>query len=192
MLSLNVLSALLLLLFFALLGGRTRMLARRGIKAIVFGQTDKSDFFLIPVFLLFIYAVFACAFSLPIPSALVRPFWNLGAVGWLGLFFCAGALVGFFLSLRSFGDSFRVGIDENSPDKLVTTGMFAHSRNPIYVSFLLFFGGLFFIYPNPLLAGIVLLFSFFIPRQICREEAFLKAHYGRDYDDYCKRVGRYF
>jgi protein-S-isoprenylcysteine O-methyltransferase Ste14 len=33
----------------------------------------------------------------------------------------------------SFGTSFRVGIDVEHPDKLVTTGIFAVSRNPIYV-----------------------------------------------------------
>jgi hypothetical protein len=45
------------------------------------------------------------------------------------------ALIGFAVTLKSFGDSFRVGIDEKKPDKLVTSGMFAISRNPIYVCF---------------------------------------------------------
>jgi hypothetical protein len=36
-------------------------------------------------------------------------------------------------SLVSFGKSFRVGIDIDYPDKLVTSGVFAITRNPICV-----------------------------------------------------------
>jgi len=108
---LRFLSALALILFFALLGGRAVALNRRGIRAIVFGETNKTDFLLAPVFLFFAYAVFACAFDLPMPRLLVRPFWISPAAGWLGLALCALALAGFALALRSLGDSFRVGID---------------------------------------------------------------------------------
>jgi protein-S-isoprenylcysteine O-methyltransferase Ste14 len=185
------LSVLALLLFFALLGGRSLALSKRGIKAIVFGETDKSDFLLVPVFLVIVYTVFACAFGLPMPAVLVHPFWTNTAIGWLGLTLCTAALIGFAVTLKSFGDSFRVGIDEKKPDKLVTSGMFAISRNPIYVCFLLFFSGMFLLYPNITLACMFLLLTLAIHRQILREEAFLKAHYGKDYEDYCQRVRRY-
>lgn len=188
---LRFLSALALILFFALLGGRAVALNRRGIRAIVFGETNKTDFLLAPVFLFFAYAVFACAFDLPMPRLLVRPFWISPAAGWLGLALCALALAGFALALRSLGDSFRVGIDEKHPDKLVTSGLFALSRNPIYVCFLLFFSGMFLMYPNLAFVAVLLAFAAAIHRQILREEVFLRAHYGVEYEDYARRVRRY-
>jgi len=187
----NYLSALALLLFFVLLAGRTLTLRKRGIRAIVFGQTDKSDFLLVPVLLLVAYAVLARSFGLPMWSPLLTPFWEVPAPGWLGLALCSAGLCGFALTLISFGDSFRVGIDEKKPDKLVTDGMFAISRNPIYVCFLLFFCGLFLVHRNWLIAVAVALFALAIHRQVLREEAFLKKHYGDEYMNYCKKVRRY-
>jgi protein-S-isoprenylcysteine O-methyltransferase Ste14 len=185
------LGALALLLLFALIGTRALMLRKKGIKAVVFGKTHKSDLFLLPVFPAFAYTVLACAFGLPMPRALVKPFWVSTAAGWVGLALCAAALVGFFLSLRSFGDSFRVGIDDQNPDRLVTAGMFRVSRNPIYVCFLLFFFGMFLLFPNIALACLLVLLTLLIHRQVLREEAFLKAHYGAEYEEYCVRVRRY-
>jgi protein-S-isoprenylcysteine O-methyltransferase Ste14 len=187
----GILSFLALVLFFGLLGGRAAMLRKKGIRAIVFGDTNRSDFLLIPVFLALAYTILACAFGLPMPYWLIRPFWVSPPIVWLGLLLAAVALSGFALTLQSFGDSFRVGIDEKKPDKLVTTGMFAISRNPIYVCFLLFFLGQFLVNPNAALAIAVLLLSLAIHRQILREEAFLAPHYGEEYASYRKRVRRY-
>jgi len=64
-------------------------------------------------------------------SVLIRPFWDTNAPGWAGLVLCFIAIIGFAFTLVSFGDSFRVGIDVNKPEELVTSGMFAISRNPI-------------------------------------------------------------
>lgn len=188
---LGYLSALALLLFFGLVIGRTLSLHRRGIRAIVFGKTHKSDFLLLPIFPVFAYAVLAGAFGLPLPRALQAPFWVSGAAAWIGLLLCAAALVVFAATLKVFGDSFRVGIDEQQPDKLVTAGSFAFSRNPIYVCFLLFFSGMFLMYPNLAFVAVLLAFAAAIHRQILREEVFLRAHYGVEYEDYARRVRRY-
>ncbi len=76
-----------------------------------------------------------------------------------------------FASLVSFGRRIRVGIDVDQPDKLETTGIFAVSRNPIYVGFALVLVGQFLVFPNwvPLiyLAAGLLLFH----RQVLREES---------------------
>lgn len=185
------LSVLALLVFFSLLAGRTLALRRRGIRAIVFGRTHRSDFLLLPIFPLFAYTVLAGAFGLPMPRVLKTAFWNSGAVAWAGLLLCVAALIGFAATLKAFGSSFRVGIDEQNPDKLVTAGTFALSRNPIYVCFLAFFFGMFLQYPNFILAGLIALFLPLIHRQILREEAFLRARYGKEYAAYCGRVRRY-
>jgi protein-S-isoprenylcysteine O-methyltransferase Ste14 len=185
------LSVLLFAFFVICVAGRAAMLRKKGVKAIVFGATDKTDFLLIPFVLLIVYAVSANAFGLPLWKPLVRPFWSLSIPGWIGIGLCAFAVIGITLTLVSFGDSFRVGIDEQKPDRLVTTGMFAISRNPIYVCFNLFFLGQFLIHRNILILVAAVGFALMIHRQILREEKFLKSHYGTDYTGYCRNVRRY-
>ena len=53
---------------------------------------------------------------------------------WGGVLLCLVGSFLLFLSLVSFGQSLRVGIDEDHADKRTTTGIFAFSRNPIYVA----------------------------------------------------------
>jgi protein-S-isoprenylcysteine O-methyltransferase Ste14 len=66
----------------------------------------------------------------------------------VGVILCLAGLFLLFLSLVSFGKSFRVGIDQNRPDTLVTTGIFAFSRNPIYVAFEFVLLGQFLMFSN--------------------------------------------
>jgi len=188
----NILSVCAFALFIITVLIRAAILRRRGVKVIVLDKTDKSDFLLVPIVLVVAYTVLAKAFGLPLWKPLGYPFWETVIPGWVGLGLCAIAILGFTLTLISFGNSFRVGIDENKPDELVTTGMFALSRNPIYVCFLMFFAGLFLIHRNIVIAVGFVLFAAAIHRQIQREEKFLKAHYGNEYEDYCKKIRRYF
>ena len=184
-------NVILFAVFVALVAGRAAVLRRKGIKAIVFGATDKSDFLLVPFVLVIIYTICSGAFGLPMWKPLAASFWETRIPGVFGLALCAVAVIGIAASLMSFGDSFRVGIDEETPHKLVTTGMFSISRNPIYVCFLLFFTGLFLIHRNIVIAAAVILFALAIHRQVLREEKFLKSHYGAEYEAYCGQVKRY-
>jgi len=187
----NVLSVCFFALFVIIVLIRSAMLRRRNIRVIVFGKTDRSDFILVPLILAIAYTTLANTIRLPIWDILIRPFWISAVPGWFGLALCTVANAGFVLTLVSFGDSFRVGIDENAPDKLITTGMFALSRNPIYVCFLLFFAGLFMIHRNIVIAVGIILFAAAIHRQILREEKFLSSHYGDEYENYRRKVRRY-
>ncbi len=51
----------------------------------------------------------------------------------------------FFGSPDSIGNLWRLGIDEKYPGKLVTKGIYAFTRNPIYLFFHLYFLGTFFL-----------------------------------------------
>lgn len=186
-----ILSAALFALFIACVLLRAAALRKKGIRAIVFGATDKTDFLLVFPVLAVLYAVCANAFGLPLWKPLATPFWLSPAPGWAGVALCAAAVIGIAVSLSSFGDSFRVGIDEENPDRLVTTGMFAVSRNPIYVCFDLFFSGQLLIHRNLAILAFAVLFALLIHRQILREESFLKLHYGAPYEAYCRKVRRY-
>ena len=183
------------LCLFAVFGimvlARAAVLRKSGIRVIVFGQTDKSDFLLVPLILAIVYTVAAKTFGLPVWGVLIRPFWGGVAPGRAGLALCVLSVTGFAITLAGFGNSFRVGIDKNKPDKLVTGGMFAISRNPLYVCMLMFFCGLFLVHRNIVIAVAVVIVAAVIHRQIIREENFLAAHYGKEYVEYSKKVRRY-
>src|SRR6185312_1284537 len=90
--------------------------------------------------------VLAAAFGLPKIS--IGELFHSRVAAWLGIAGCLAGLCLLLLSLISFGTSFRVGIDARRPDKLVTTGVFAHTRNPIYVAFALILVGQLLVLPD--------------------------------------------
>ncbi len=189
---LDILTLVLILIFILVLFSRVIILKRKGINAIVFGETDKSDFVLVPVMLFFIYTIFASSSPLPYPSVLITPLINNVILYVIGLILAIIGILTFISSLISFDNSFSVGIDDEKPGELITNGLFSISRNPIYLSFFLFFFGMAFMHPNIVIICIVLLF--FVPvihRQVLREEKSLKETYGQKYIEYCSKVRRY-
>jgi protein-S-isoprenylcysteine O-methyltransferase Ste14 len=188
----NNLSLIAFLILISLVAGRVLMLRRSGRNPFVFGKADKSEFILVPAVAFFVYAVLASVFSLPFPQVLLTDFFSNGILAWTGLIICFASLIWFALTLKAFGQSFRVGIDESTRDKLVVSGTFAISRNPLYLAILAFIAGMFLIHLN-FVACIALVFFFvMINRQIRKEESFLRVHYGEEYEEYCRRVRRFF
>jgi protein-S-isoprenylcysteine O-methyltransferase Ste14 len=180
---------LTILLLIGMVLMRVLLMKRKGIDAMNFGKIDKTDFIIPPFALFYFYCVFAAAFGFP--SVSTQVFFDPMVSAWIGAVFCLAGLVLMAWSLISFGQSFRVGIDQEYPDRLITTGVFAISRNPIYVAFAVVLLGQFLIFPNWILllylGGAIGLFH----RQVLREEDYLKGHYGKEYTEYCNRVRRY-
>jgi protein-S-isoprenylcysteine O-methyltransferase Ste14 len=102
-----------------------------------------------------------------------------------------GVLV-FMAAFVSFGDSWRVGFDVHTPGALVTGGIFAFSRNPIYLFLDLWFIGIFLINGRLIFLIFALLTLVVIHWQILQEETFLTKLYGKPYDDYRSQTRRYF
>lgn len=181
--------AFTLVLLLAMVLARVLLLKRRGVNAMQFGKIDKKDFLIPPFALFYFYLVFAAAFDLPTVSK--QQFFNAAIATWAGVCFCVAGLLLFLFSLVSFGRSFRVGIDANHPDKLVTTGVFSFSRNPIYVAFALVLMGEFLLFSNWILLAYIIAAVWLFHRQVRREEAYLATHYGEQYAEYSRRVHRY-
>jgi protein-S-isoprenylcysteine O-methyltransferase Ste14 len=77
-------------------------------------------------------------------------------------------------------------------NSLVDTGMFAHSRNPLYLANLLLFLGLSIVHNGWAMYLIVV--PFFVFTYLCivaAEEQYLYARFGETYTDYCRRVPRW-
>lgn len=168
---------------------RVILLRRKGTQAMHFASMDKKDFLIPPFALFYFYTVFAAAFHWPIPSG--QRFFQSEVAGWIGVGLCGAGLLMLILSLVSFGRSFRVGIDADDPDQLVTTGVFAFSRNPIYVGFALVLIGEFLVFPNWIPLAYLVVGFWLFHRQVLREEKFMRQHYGQEYAEYCRRVRRY-
>jgi len=103
----------------------------------------------------------------------------------------AAALVLYALALKALGKFWRTDTRSDSPNQLITQGVFTWSRNPIYMSFLLMNLGTFLLLGQLVFALIAIVAITVLYRRIRREEEFLAATYGDAYRDYCSRVGRY-
>jgi protein-S-isoprenylcysteine O-methyltransferase Ste14 len=183
------LGALTVVLLLGMVLTRTFLLKRRGVKAMRFGALDKTDFLIPPFAFFYFYVLFAAAFGWPSVGA--RPFFRSEVVAWIGVLFCLAGLSLLAWSLISFGRSFRIGIDAEEPDELVVDGVFAWSRNPIYVAFGLVLIGEFAIFPNWIGLAYLAAAAALVHRQVLREEDYLKGHYGQAYEQYRRRVRRY-
>ena len=182
------LGALTIVVLLGMVLSRVFMLRRQGIKAMKFGETHKTDFLIPPFVFLYFYVIFATAFGWP---AVSQAFFRSETVAWIGVVFCLAALLLLLWSLVSFRQSFRIGIDTDRPDKLITEDAFAFSRNPIYVAFVAILLGQFLIFPNWITLIYMGAAASLVHRQVLREEEYLRGHYGQAYADYCNRIRRY-
>ena len=120
-----------------------------------------------------------------------------GDRGWdlLGALGTAAMLGGLLLCLaaqQSMGLSWRIGVDPDERTDLVTTGLFAKVRNPIFTAMLLFAGGSALAVPTPVTVGGLLLATAGIVAQVMNiEEPYLRRQHGLTYDDYQARSGRF-
>lgn len=105
-------------------------------------------------------------------------------VGLSGLLICRIAQV-------TIGKSWRVGIDENTKQSLITKGIFKYMRNPTYTGLYLINAGVFIINPTFLYFSWILVFYIMMEFQVRCEEEYLESQYGQEYLEYCKNTKRY-
>jgi protein-S-isoprenylcysteine O-methyltransferase Ste14 len=117
--------------------------------------------------------------------------WPLGiwwqVIGWV-LF--VGGLLLTLVAQAQMGASWRVGIDDR-PTQLVTGGLFAVSRNPIFFGMFLTFAGVVLIAPAP---WTLVAFAVAVPLvsvQVRLEERNLLWIHGNAYRAYAAEVGRF-
>jgi protein-S-isoprenylcysteine O-methyltransferase Ste14 len=180
---------------------RLRVLAlrRRGQRVMV-DDRDRPlgerlyDVAIVGVFLFWLYLLLAEAIRLPLdwladwlaarlPDALPRKI--------AGAILAIAVPIIFAAAIRAMDASWRMGIDRNKPGVLVTTGLFAYSRNPIYVAFDMMFIATFLVHGRIIFLVLAATLILLLHGIILREERFLIEHFGDDFRAYCSRVGRY-
>jgi len=147
------------------------------------------------IFALWVTEILAASLALDwriFPAPLQRRFLDSSSsqIAGVALVTVGGAV--FILALVSFGASWRIGIDAKAPGGLVTTGMFALSRNPIFVFLDLYSIGTFLINGTLGFLLFALILAGGIHYQILQEESFLRRTYGAAYQDYSRETSRYF
>ena len=105
------------------------------------------------------------------------------------------ALVGFAATLAAqtgMGESWRIGVDPGERTELVTTGVFAHVRNPIFTAMVIAQLGVVLMVPTwvSVLALVALVVA--VQLQVrAVEEPYLRAVHGDAYDAYRAATGRF-
>ena len=97
----------------------------------------------------------------------------------------------FLTSVLTMRDSWRAGIPDRDKTELITSGIYAYSRNPAFLGFDLMYLGTFLLLGN-WLTGLCSAFAILtLHLQILQEERFLEAAFGEPYRRYRAQTARY-
>jgi len=187
------------LALITLISGRIFFLKRKGInvssesvKKNRLGIFVYSAFLLILLLWLFELTKFAFHFSISVlPKVLVKPLFESDLTKIAGVLVTGFALILLTLTLIHFKNSLRFGLNEKNRGKLITTGVFAFSRNPFFLSLDIYFLGIAILLPNLFFIGFAVLTCVGIHFFILKEEKFMRNVYGVEYLEYRRKVRRY-
>lgn len=110
----------------------------------------------------------------------------------VGALLMLGGLILCLAAQRAMGASWRIGVDPDERTRLVTTGLFATVRNPIFTAMILFAAGSALAVPTVVtLVGLALAAAGIFAQVLLVEEPHLRRQHGADYDAYVSRSGRF-
>jgi protein-S-isoprenylcysteine O-methyltransferase Ste14 len=126
-------------------------------------------------------------------AALGMPAWAGGAaLRWLAAALFAASVLIVAVAQVQMGASWRVGVPSEGPGPLVARGLFAWSRNPIFVGMLGIVVALFPWSPHMLSAAVLASTWMLTLVQVRIEEEALRERHGLAYERYAAEVGRWF
>ncbi|MEE1657888.1 isoprenylcysteine carboxylmethyltransferase family protein [Microvirga sp. CF3062] len=111
-------------------------------------------------------------------------------LAWSGLAIMVGGSAIILISQVQMGTSWRIGLDQDRTG-LVTTGLFAWSRNPTFLGMLVVVSGVFLVAPTAVTASVVTVAWISFSVQIRMEEEHLLRMHGADYERYRDAVPRW-
>lgn len=191
--TIRILTAILILLFYIAYFAKQILLRRQGINTNRLARGSKPGRTRrIETLLLFatygtaavqLASVFLSGYLLPIPLPL--PVRAIGALlAALGLLF-------FALAITTMRSSWRAGVDESQRTEMITSGVYRLSRNPAFVGFDLLYIGTFLALPNVVLLVAAVFTIVLLHLQILEEEKFLPKVFGAAYGEYRRKTPRY-
>lgn len=167
-----------------------------GINPYVLGKSDNAHDFIGTVFRLTILLVAVAVGLNSVSSGTYQSFGLTALPGgstlrWIGITALGAAIVWVAVAQAQMGRSWRIGIDRDNPTELVQTGVFAVSRNPIFLGMRVMLLGLFVIIPSALTLLAWILGDVLMQIQVRLEEEFLSGVHGQTYGDYKSKVRRW-
>lgn len=100
-------------------------------------------------------------------------------------------LIILIISQMQLGNSYRILLS-NEKAKLITTGLYSFTRNPLYIGAYISFIGIFLMFPSIIFLILLLIVIVNNHFRIFEEEKALLALFGDEYNNYKKKVKRYF
>ncbi len=115
----------------------------------------------------------------------------LPAAGWLGVALAVAAMALFYIAHRELGRAWSMSLDTRVGHQLVTSGIYARVRHPIYLAFFLWFLAQALLLPNGIAgpAGLAAFTVLYLVR-VRREETMMLESFGVEYRDYMARTRR--
>jgi len=110
---------------------------------------------------------------------------------WIGAILIVFSTLWIALAQYQMGSSLRVGYDPAQTPDLVTNGLFARSRNPIFLGMRVSLWGLFLVLPCSVTLAMMVAAEALLGIQVRLEEDYLRQSLGADYEAYLKRTPRW-
>lgn len=111
---------------------------------------------------------------------------------WIATALFAVSLLISVVAQLQMGQSWRVGVPSDGPGEMVTTGLFAYSRNPVFIGFIGAALALFLWSPHMLSAVALIMIWLLAMVQVRLEEDAMRQAHGDAYEHYAAHVGRWF
>ena len=113
-------------------------------------------------------------------------------INFLGLVGLIISLIFFFSGFNLFSSYKEDPRPNTGTQRLIKTGIFAYTRNPIYLSFVLFHFSMFLTFENVVYFLCSLGLFFWINNSIIpAEEKYLKEKFGNEFNRYCEAVKKW-
>lgn len=118
-------------------------------------------------------------------------FLDIASLRWAGALLAPAGIILVFAAQSNMGASWRIGVDTSETTELVTDGLFAVTRNPIFLGMLSFWLGMALLVPDVLSVAAFVIALIAVEVQVRMvEEPYLRRTHGDDYERYAARTGR--
>ena len=116
-------------------------------------------------------------------------FYIINLIGILGLIL---SIIIFYLGFDMFKSYGENPLPKSDSDRLIKTGIFVYTRNPIYLSFILFHLSMFLTFENVMYFLSSIILAIWINNYVIKlEEDYLLDRFGEEFENYVNSVNRW-